>query len=112
MKKVILPLVLLVLVAISVGYYMYNKPVESLNNKTADVTITADQLLAEYEANEKAANDKYLGKVVQVSGKVSDVTTEDGKNKIHFETSNPISLVITELDEGNSAEGVVAGSEA
>lgn len=112
MKKVILPLVLIVLVAISVGYYMYNKPVESLNNKAADITITADQLLADYEADEKAANDKYLGKVVQVSGKVSDVTTEDGKNKIHFETSNPISLVITELDEGNSAEGVAAGGEA
>ena len=112
MKKLIVPFILLVIVAIGAGYYMYNKPVESLDNKKADVSVTADQLVADYEADEKTANDKYLGKVVQVSGKVTEVSAEEGKNKIHFETSNPMALVITELDEGNSAEGISAGQEA
>ena len=112
MKKIIIPIVVIALIGAAIAYYMYNKPVESLNNKTADVTVTADQLLADYESDEATANGKYLGKVVQVTGKVTEVSNQEGKNKIHFETSNPISVVITELDEGNTLEGVNAGDEA
>lgn len=112
MKKIILPILILGVVALAIGYYMYNKPVESLENKKADVSVTADQLLADYESNEQTANDKYLGKIVEVSGTVASITTEEGKNKIHFETSNPISVVITELDEGNSIDGLKAGDQA
>ena len=112
MKKIIIPLVVLGLIAAGVGYYMYNKPVESLDKKKADITVSAEQILADYEANEEAANDKYLGKVVEVSGKVAQVTTEEGKNKVHLETGNPISVVISELEEGNNAEGLQAGDQA
>ncbi len=112
MKKIILPLLILVLAGAAVAYYMYNKPVESLDRKKADVEVSAEQMLADYEANEQAANDKYLGKVVAVTGKVAEVTSEDGKSKIHLETGNPISMVITELDEGNGAEGLAAGDQA
>ena len=112
MKKIILPLLILVLGGAAVAYYMYNKPVESLDRKKADVEVSAEQMLADYEASEEAANDKYLGKVVAVTGKVAEVTTEDGKSKIHLETGNPISMVITELDEGNGTEGLSAGDQA
>ena len=112
MKKIIIPLVVLGLIAAGVGYYMYNKPVESLNKKKADVSVSAEQILADYEANEEAANAKYLGKVVEVSGKVAEITTEEGKNKVHLETANPISVVITELDAGNNAEGLQVGDQA
>lgn len=112
MKKIIIPLIIFAVLAAGIGYYMYNKPVASLNDAKADVTVTADQLLTDYESNEAAANDKYLGKVVEVSGTVSQVSTEEGKNKVHFETSNPIATVISELDEGNSAEGIAVGTHA
>ena len=112
MKKILIPLLVLAFIGAGIGFYMYNKPVESLEKKKADVTVTADQLLADYESNEAQANDKYLGKVVQVSGKVAEVTSADGKNKVHLETSNPISVVITELDEGNTAKGLQTGDLA
>ncbi len=112
MKKIIIPLIILGLIAGGIGFYMYNKPVASLEKKKADVTITAEQLLADYEENEQTANDKYLGKVVEVSGKVAQVTTDNGKDKVLFETSNPISMVIAELDEGNSATGLQVGEQA
>lgn len=112
MKRVIIPLVVLGLIAAGVGFYMYNKPVESLNNKKADVSVSAEQLLADYESNEEDANGKYLGKVVEVSGKVAEITTEEGKNKVHFETANPISVVISELDAGNTVEGLQVGDQA
>lgn len=112
MKKIIVPILVLGLIAAGFGYYMYNKPVESLDNKKADISVSADQLLTDYETDENAANDKYLGKVVEVNGKIADVTVEDGKSKIHLETSNPISVVISELDAGNDAQGLQAGDHA
>lgn len=112
MKRIFIPLLALVLIGGAIGFYLYNKPVESLDHKKPDVVTTADEILADYESDEQAANAKYLGKVVEVSGKVSEVSTEGEKNKVIFETSNPISLVITELDEGNSVEGIEPGEHA
>ena len=112
MKKIILPLIVLAALGAGIGYYMYNKPVAKLDKAKADVSVSASELLADYEADENTANDKYLGKVVEVSGTIADVSAEAGKNKIHFETSNPISVVITELDEGNGTEGLQPGDQA
>ena len=109
LKKLLIAFVLLVFIGAGYAYYMYNKPVESLDRKDADVTITADQLIKDYEADENTANQKYLGKVVIVSGKITDITTEDGKKKINLETSNPISAVICEMEENHKTEDLKAG---
>ena len=111
MKKILIPLVALALVGAGIGFYMYNKPVESLEHKKADVTVTADQLLSDYESDEKAANDKYLGKVVEVSGKVASIANEEGKVKVSLETSNPISSVICELEDKMITGELKAGDD-
>jgi hypothetical protein len=112
MKKILIPILLIVVVAAAVGYYMYNKPVASLEKKEADVSVSADQLLTDYETNESEANKKYLGKVVEVNGTVSALTTEEGKHKVQLETSNPIASVIFELEEGKSIDDLQVGEEA
>lgn len=112
MKKILLLILALGAIGAGVGYYMYNKPVASLENKKADFVVTAAQLITDYEANEQAANDKYLGKVVEVSGKVVDITTEEGKTKVQIETPNPISLIICEMETGTNVETIKAGDEA
>ncbi len=109
MKKILISLVVLALIGGGIGYYMYNKPVESLEHKKADVMVSADQLLKEYESDEKTANEKYLGKVVEVSGKVADITNEEGKKKVNLETSNPISSIICEMEEKMSTGDLKAG---
>ncbi len=112
MKKVLIILLVLSAVGAGVGYYMYNKPVASLEKKKADVEVTASMLIEDYEADEKAANDKYLGKVVQVSGKVSGITEEEGRKKVQLETASPMSLVICELETGGETGDLKAGDEA
>lgn len=112
MKKFLIPILLIGIVAAGIGYYMYNKPVESLEKKKADVSVTANQIIADYEADEKAANEKYLGKVVEVSGKVSTITNEGGKIKVQLETGNPMALVICELEDGKNAGQIQAGEQA
>jgi starvation-inducible outer membrane lipoprotein len=111
MKKIIIPLLILVGIGVGIGFYMYNKPVQSLEKKKPDVEVSASQMIADYETDEKTANDKYLGKVVRVSGKVVDITTEAGKTKIHLESTNPMSMIICEMEEGGDA-GLKTGDEA
>ncbi len=112
MKNIIIAVVVLFTLGAGVAYYMYNKPVASLESKKADVSVSADQILADYESDEKTANDKYLGKVVEVKGKVATITSEEGKHKVQLETSNPIALVICELEEGKDALALKVGEDA
>jgi tRNA_anti-like len=111
MKKLVIPLLLLGIIGAGIGYYMYNKPVASLEHKKPDTVVEASQLVSDYEADEKSANEKYLGKVVQVSGKVADITTEEGKKKVILETGNPMSMIICELENGNAPVSIKAGDE-
>jgi len=111
MKRIILPLLALGILAAGIGYYMYNKPVERLENKKADISVTADQLLADYESNEKDADARYLGKIVEVSGKIAEITKGEEINKIHLETSNPIAAIICDLDKGNYPGDLKAGDQ-
>ena len=111
MKKVLLAVLVLGIVGAGVGYYLYNKPVARLENKKADSEMTASGLIEAYEQNEKAADSLYLGKIIAVSGKVSEILNQEGKVKINLETSNPIALVICELEPGADAGAVQVGSE-
>lgn len=111
MKKALIILLALGVIGAGYGYYMYNKPVASLEKKKADVEVVASKLVEDYEADEKAANNIYLGKVVQVSGKVAGITEEGGRKKIQIETSNPISAVICELETGGETGTLKAGDE-
>jgi tRNA_anti-like len=111
MKKIILFLFVFGVLAAGIIYYMYNKPVASLENKKPQVEVTAAELIVAYEADEKAANDSYLGKLLQVSGKVVDITVEDGRKKIHLETPNPMSLIICELEAGVETGTLKPGDE-
>jgi hypothetical protein len=64
---------LLLLLAVAWAYHLYVKPHQSAAGETADFSIDADSLYSQYQANEHAADQKYLGKVIEVSGKLSDI---------------------------------------
>jgi len=101
MIKKILPVVLvLALAGAAIAYYLYNKPVASLEHKKADVTATSAEIYSAYEQDEAAANTVYLGKIVEVTGPVSLVTDEGGKIKVHLDTGSPMAAVICELESG------------
>jgi tRNA_anti-like len=111
MKKIITAVVVLGVIGAGIGYYMYNKPVASLENKKPDVEVSAAKLITDYEADEKTANDTYLGKVVQVNGKIANITSDEGKMKIHLETENPISMVIAEMEDSSRTGSLKTGDE-
>jgi len=112
MKKVLILLLVIGALGAGIGYYIYNKPVASLENKKADVVVSASQLIADYEADEKSADAKYHGKVVEVSGKVADIVTNEGKTTVHLETPNPMSVITFEMEAGSETGALKAGDEA
>lgn len=61
------------LIAAGWGYYLYQKPHESAAGDRANVTIEADSLYSQYSGNEKASDGKYMGKVLEVSGKLAEI---------------------------------------
>ena len=62
----------LMALVIASGIYIVARPRSPVmvSSKTPSYTLTADQLLFEYKANEGAADEKYKGKVVLISGPI------------------------------------------
>jgi len=96
LKKIILVLLSLAAIGGGVGYYMWNKPLESMASQKADLGIPATTLYTEYNADENAANTKYLGKIVSVSGKVKSSRTVESAVKVEIEAGDGV--VLCELD--------------
>ncbi|MEO6759836.1 MAG: hypothetical protein ABIO24_10320 [Saprospiraceae bacterium] len=95
MKKALLFLLLIGVAGVAIGYYQWNKPKENMSTSKAEETVDAGQLLTEYNANEDAANAKYLGKTIAVSGKVKETTQEDGTVKVMLETGQDFGVYCT-----------------
>jgi len=100
MKKLAFIASILILSAAIYGYYLYNKPVASVSNQTAALTLNAKELLAAFETDEEAANSAYLDKLILVKGKVSKIAEGEKNHSIYLETSNMMSSIICELESG------------
>jgi len=67
---------LVVLGILTVGSFDSDKDTQKVQSQAASYTLSADQLYKEYDTNEVAADAKYKGKVVIVSGKIQDIGTD------------------------------------
>jgi hypothetical protein len=66
-------ILLLLVVAAILTYTWIMKPHRSAAGDRARFTIGADSLYHAYQADEKAADQKYLGKVLEVTGTLADI---------------------------------------
>ncbi|MBK7233458.1 MAG: hypothetical protein IPH93_14640 [Saprospiraceae bacterium] len=93
LKKILLFLLVAIIIAAGVGYYLYNKPVEKTETKSADLIVTAEDLYKEYAENETLADQKYLNKVVEVTGQIMG-------NLVGQNTFSGVQLKATAGDQG------------
>ncbi|MEK7253942.1 MAG: hypothetical protein AAB316_04305 [Bacteroidota bacterium] len=99
MKKILLFGLLIAVVGIGIGYMIYNKPHKNMASAKADYTLDAKVLVAEFSSDEAAANEKYLGKIITVTGSVAEVTTDDNGNpSVMLDTGDPMAAVKCNLD--------------
>ncbi len=101
-KKTLKTIGLLCLLCLAVGclviYRLYNKPHRSAATETA-VMLTAAQLADEYGKDEPAANKKYLGNAVQVSGTVSEVSVNQQNKPVVVLSGSDMSGVQCTMQE-------------
>ena len=84
---------LLILILGSIAAYLaykeYNRKTENVDKLEAAFELTTDALILEFTENEKAATQKYAGKVLQVDGLLKAIDTDDkGYNTVVL--GNPV----------------------
>lgn len=92
LKYIILALVLVTIAGVSIGYYLYQKPVKNFAESNADITIEANDLFDAFTKNEqKAITDFVSGdKTIKVKGKILEIiTNSDGTSIISLEVTDP-----------------------
>jgi hypothetical protein len=75
-KAIYIGLMLVIVVIAGTVYYVFNKPHRNVVSEEAAFSLSSDQLLAEYDNDTASANKKYLDKVIQLKGIVSDVIAD------------------------------------
>jgi hypothetical protein len=65
-------------------YKAFNKPHRDIAAAKTDYSLTADELYDEFEADETAANDKYLDKVIEVRGTIEDVSLNNAGAAVYM----------------------------
>ena len=101
MKKIGWTLLALVSIVGLIGYYLYNKPVDSLENVKPTATLSADSIFQLFEQNEMRSNELYLNKVISVSGKIQNVLADTSGVAITLQTSSGLFGVTCKMDETN-----------
>jgi hypothetical protein len=77
--------------------YLYNKPFKNIEKSKADIELTAQFLIEDYEINESDANAKYLDKLIQIEGEISDISINNGNSVITLKHSTSMSSVICNM---------------
>lgn len=76
---------------------LYNKPHLDIDKSTADLIITAQDVLDDYQKDENAANNKYVDNIIEIKGVVSNISTSDGNSIITFKGPNGISSIMCHM---------------
>jgi uncharacterized membrane protein len=103
-KQVLIVLLALVAIGAIIGYRMWNKPHQKVEDQTG-IQIAAAALCDAYSTNEATANTQYNGKAIEVSGTVSELTTtQDGAEVIRLQGNDAgMTVQCTMRDKGNKA---------
>lgn len=98
MKKFIWVALLAIVGGGAYAYYLFNKPVTSMSDQKSEIALESAQLFAAFKADENAANARYLGKIVAVSGTIREVRVVDGITKITLAAGDESENVLFELE--------------
>ncbi|MBL7818195.1 MAG: hypothetical protein JNL70_24505 [Saprospiraceae bacterium] len=102
LKRIIQLGLIALVIGAGIGYYMWNKPHESIGKPS--IVTTATELAADFGKDENEAMKKYVGSdgksiVIQVSGKITDVKNDTSGITLALDTGDPINGVSCVLDK-------------
>ncbi len=114
-KKTLYGILFVIVLLGVICIYIFFKPEKNLLKLKPGYKLTAIELFNEYSTNEEAANTKFLGKIIQVSGTIREINTEDSVYTIFIlETEDMFSGVNCVLNDkyATQPKEILIGSEA
>ncbi len=102
----------LVIGGILAGLYMYNLQDKDLQKVKPDFIMTATELQKAFETDETAAGQKYINKIIEVSGEVESV--KEGETQtlvITLKTENSLSAVSCTMQAESVTQEFTAGDQ-
>jgi hypothetical protein len=110
-KKILGGILVVLVLGIGAVYFVFNKPHASVDRP--DFLVSASELITAFEEDEGEANDKYLGKVVEVKGTVTEVIEKQNSFVLLLGDTATVSRVSCTLEgeQDSMAYGLRAGDE-
>lgn len=112
-KYIFLVIFILICAGAWYAYHEYTRKPATASDLDTDFTLTAEQLQKEFESNEEGASKKYMDKVIEVSGTVSGVSTNEKRTDISLETPDPMTAITIQVlpDEKEKAAKLKEGDK-
>lgn len=107
-KWIVLSVLFIAATGAYVGYKMYNKPHRNVAG-AAGLLVVADSLVSQYENNEIGSNAKYLDKVLEVKGVITDIAKNQKSENVITLKGTDMGGVICTL-EGALPAAIKAGT--
>ena len=95
--KIFLGFLLLAILGLVVSIYFYNKPHVDVMKSEATYVLSAQNLIDEYRENEMDSDKKYSEAVIQVKGKVFEISTLKGNSVITLKDEGLASSIICHM---------------
>lgn len=110
MKKLLWALLIIILLLVGAGFYALNMSGDSVANKDADHTLTASALYKDYSANEKKGNVKYIGKTIEVSGTIAEMSQDqEGATVLMFVAPGEMEGVMCTIEKDQNTSALALG---
>ena len=104
LKYFIMTGIIIVIAIVGVMWYVFTQKFTDTIKEKADFTLTALDLIKEFNANDKLANKKYAEKIIIVTGVVSEVENADTTVNIKIADSTTGSYAIFAFQQQNLQE--------
>jgi len=118
-QRIVLKIVLIILpIVIAYGAFtqirdsQMNESVDKTKDLKADYVLTADALIKEFLASDSIANAKYINKIVEVSGSISEMNTTDSTATLNFaDSTGSYTIFDFEKEQIPSVKKLVVGNK-
>lgn len=102
----------LALAGVGAGIYLFNMQHKDLLKVKPDFVITSYDLQKAFEENEAFANEKFVNKIIEVTGNIESVKTgDDGIKSVALKTGSELSSVICTISFQTDIVKLTVGDE-
>ena len=95
-----------ILAVLAIGYAAFlNVPQDSTAGKEAVMQLGATSLFAEYEKNEKKADKKFIGKIMDIEGQIMGLEKDEaGKGVVILDSGNGMDGIMCTLENSETSK--------